>query len=693
MATKNGNYQNHARIEWVYTSPSVKAGDTHVSIPVQAFLRMASGASINGNWTVTASGQWGSRSKTMNIVLSGGQRKRIWNNTGVSVPLQASGRNVTFTATVHHFHGRTTDTLTVWVPAKVPAPGKPTLTLSNATTNGFRANWTTPGSALSNWSLRVSKNSNMSNYTAYNGSKPPRNISGLEPGTTYYAQALNYNASGWGTLSDVKSITTLPDSAPTLSLSGNPAGTEITAEMTAQGSPDDYFLEWEYVAPGGAPAAQNGSKSGGNIQKISGRIPGAEYRVRAWTKTGAHESPKTVWQHFVMNNPGTLSGDYFDGSTAAKADVSYRWAGTAHASISEAIARPAKGWNQPAGMVQYRATGTLYGGGEYLARFVAMGNVDLETVYMGADTLGRVSVSDNLRYFARPFVRPNVDVDLRVVLRWLDSGGSLITADVGTLVSVGAGDTVQIVGDAVSPAGAEFLEVGVTGMGVLETGDQVDIDGLISSVGNPTSYFDGDFDDTAEREYGWEATPNESPSYSVAVPGGVVDPFVDPDCPPVPSPPRAPIIENPCIEEVGIWRRYWAEIPASEVSGWLDVLPTFTIVTGGYDAGQVRIRIFENPDNLAPDDFIATDEWVSEQTILFVPANSVVVLDSVTERAFGRSNGDWQDINHLLYGVGGRPASWSVLSCGISYLVAFDMPIDAPLGNVQISAALTIREG
>lgn len=872
MATRNGPYQNYARIEWYWTVGTARAGDTSVSVTCRAYLRMDGSHASNGTWYKSRSGNWGSSSGNGTHNLGFGERTQLWSRT-YNVSLQSSARNVTNSALSDHFWGRSSDSVSIRIPARVPAPPRPTLTLSNPSFTGFRASWTQSGSSItssqvrwaknsnmsgastltrssphtfsgfipgdtyyvqarnynasgwSSWSatksmtttarpgapvvtlssptvnsiraswtspgpsitsrqLRYSINSNMSGATTLTTSSPrtitglsqgtlyyvqarsqngggwgpwsatkslrtlpgrsvltldtpatqgfraswtepttgangrqfqyatnssfsgavtltggsPQTVTGRTPGTTYYGRSRVRNASGWGAWSVTRSITTLPAVPPTLSLSGNAAGTTITAAMTMPvGSVTSYNLEWEYLGPGSTPSGQNGSQSGGNAQTITGRRPGASYRVRAWVTIGSYQSPKSDWEIIVMNAPTVLSGDYFDGTDAQTSDVSFRWAGTAHASASEAVARfKPTGWDSlsSGADVVHRVTDSLVSHGTYLARAtrkITTGSPFLVTV---GDSGTPVEVSGNIPYFARIHIRPSLDVEVEFLIRWVGSSAPDSTAE---LVQVAANETQILTVEGQSPSDAThaLLVVSAVSGQDMYPGDFIDLDGAIMSVGTPTPYFDGGYPSTARNRYSWEGASNNSISMHEILDAEEADPFTDPECEGPPSPPRAPIIDNPCIDEVGIWRRYWAHIPASEISNHLDVLPTFTINVGSVDAGQIRVRVFPNPDDLPVEEFTASGDWESEQILSFVPANSRIVLDSLSERAYGRvgEDGGWRDVNHLLYGTGGRPASWPVLSCGSSYLVAFDMPMEAPLGNITLSTALTMRMG
>lgn len=80
------------------------------------------------------------------------------------------------------------------------------------------------------------------------------------------------------------------------------------------------------------------------------------------------------------------------------------------------------------------------------------------------------------------------------------------------------------------------------------------------------------------------------------------DPIVDPDCPPIPAPPRPPLIPTSCVTPETAWRRYWLEIPAEQVSAWSVTSPKVVINSGNQALRQVRVRAYPNPFNRDVDD-------------------------------------------------------------------------------------------
>jgi hypothetical protein len=267
---------------------------------------------------------------------------------------------------------------------------------------------------------------------------------------------------------------------------------------------------------------------------------------------------------------------------------------------------------------------------------------------------------------------------------------------------------------AVAPAGTtraivRAVDVEGSGWSVWLGGDVLDTESAMISLNEQFPYFDGSTPSDGTYVYEWDdpTLPHESISKRTPVTqvaAGGLDGYdwnplfvpswlalTDPDCEPVPPPPRPPAIPSDCIEDVGVWRRYYTEVPADYVPDWMDVVPTVIITSGSQPARQLRIRYHANPDGLSTEDVPVT-EWIAEQIISFMPANTVMTLDGVTQRVWAEVNGNNAvSADHLLYGTNGQPATWPLLSCGIAYLITVDVPIAEEPGNIVIEVALTAR--
>jgi hypothetical protein len=525
----------------------------------------------------------------------------------------------------------------------------------------------------------------------------------LNPGTTYYVRAhSDAYGIGWSGWSNTVSGTTLPATPPGMSVAPSPSGMSAVVSLTPPGGVsgvNSYWIDWRVKG-----TTTWVSQNGGPSQTVTPLTPGASYEWKASAMIGSYESPKTAILTVVQPNPSTTPGDYFDGSTAATADQTYSWTGTANNSTSVATGVTVLGWlrfqdgNPTPGAtgVVARVTGGLYG--TYAARVTFTSDQTVVGFKSGTGMIepGPVDVTPAATYVGSVHVNPSKTNILRPALAWFNAAGALIGTSEGTNVTVNAGVWTRLVVSAVAPPLAEFAAAwwvtpaeGSFWLG----GDTVLMDAAMVSLGTQFPYFDGSFADTGGFNYAWvdPAKPNASPSIRTDVAVTVADALLDPDCPPVPAPPRPPIVLDDCIDEVGVWRRYYAMIPATEVSDWLDVLPTFTLSTFGLAERQVRIRIYANPFNY-PISQVNTADWCGEQIISYLPPNTVMTLDAEIQRVFASvAGGATQAADHLLYGSGGTPATWPVLTCGMSYLVSIDTPLDAPAGNTVVEVDLTRR--
>jgi len=212
------------------------------------------------------------------------------------------------------------------------------------------------------------------------------------------------------------------------------------------------------------------------------------------------------------------------------------------------------------------------------------------------------------------------------------------------------------------------------------------------TMGQLHPYFDGDTADASNFFYAWEGVANASASTRNAIPQiDNTDALADPDCVAIPLPPMPPVISSDCITEVGTWRRYTVQIPSVEVALWSATLPTMILSTGSVAERQVRIRVYPNPDGLPPD-LVNTDVWDAELILTYIPPNTVMTLDSVTQRVRAEIDGAPAIVaNQLLYGTDGVPATWPALRCGIGYVVSLDVPLDAPSGNLSTRVLLTSK--
>lgn len=567
------------------------------------------------------------------------------------------------------------------------------------------------GSPITSWGVQAALSEDFTvNPSALFGSSGTTTFTGLPPDSDIWYRARGQNAVGVGGWSTPRMGHTLPLLAPPLSVTPSLDGSSVSATISAppQSSPLRYEIEYRPV--GGATTAF--STTATSFSR-SGLAPGGNYEWRARaiiaTYVGDRGGNWSSWALVSQPNPNTNPGDYFDGATANTPDVNFLWTGTANNSTSKAQGKRATGWRTftqgiaASGVAvdagsQVRVTGGR--SGVFASRVTFWGDATAAGYRGGSavDQPGLVDVAEGGVYWGSVFVQPSRSQRMAADVQFYSAalaplGGPVV--GVAQVVS-STSPMTRLAVQATAPAGAEWASVGwrdVAGAGhsLWRGGDSVLQDDAMVTIGELIDWFSGDTADSQLFAYSWLGPANASESMRTALDPEDFDQLADPDCPPLPSAPAPPLISDDCLDEVGTWRRYWAIIPPEEVSNWLAVLPTIYVTTGALAARQVRIRVYPNPDGLDPSAFGAS-EWAAEQIVSYIPPATVLTLDGVAQRVWAEVNGgDPLSADRLLYGTGGGPASWPVLSCGTGYLISFDVPLDAPEGNLSVDVALTTR--
>jgi hypothetical protein len=518
-------------------------------------------------------------------------------------------------------------------------------------------------------------------------------VTGLTPATTYYARARGVNVYGAGPWSDWMIGTTLPNTPPGLSVTPSISGLQATAALTPPGGVTGVTrYDVEYRLSGTTTATSVSSPTSPIV--VSGLTPGAIYEWRGRAAIDTWTSVWSAWLPVKQPNPNTSPGDYFDGNTPDTPDVDFTWDGTQNNSTSTATGVGVLGW-AAAGVGGRAIIQQVTGGrtGEFAARVTVQTDSTTVRGGMAPVAIGWADIEGGATYAGSVYVQSSKAINLAPEIAWYDSVGALISRTTGTVVAVPASSTfdTRLVVSGVAPAGADHAVALAVGTN-LTGGTVFTLDDAMITLASVFPWFSGDSPDTADFDYEWLGAENESESSRSPLDPALTDPLADPDCPPVPVPPGPPVVIDPCIIEVGTWRRYWAVIPASQVARWVADVPTFRLTTGDQPARQVRIRIFPNPDAVSVNAFDGSTGWESEQIVSFIPPHTTLTLDGVSERVRASvEGGTWLAADHLLYGTGGTPATWPLLDCGIGYLVAFDAPLDADAGNLTLTVALTRR--
>jgi hypothetical protein len=601
---------------------------------------------------------------------------------------------------------------------RVPAtPAVPTLT--EPTPVGMRVTWVAPasnGSAITAYDVQWSPNADMTGGTIVTvGNVLTTVLTGMPPQKLHYVRVRAVNARGASTYSGTKSLSTLPAGPPVLVVASSPSGSQATLTFAPPGGVTGVTkYVWERRATGTTTPVATGESTEISVV-VTNLVPGNSYDWRAIAHIGTYVTTASEWLTLKQAKPNTNAGDYFDGSSTDSADIDYSWTGTADRTTSLATAQGVAGWDVPStaggSIVMYRVTAGIF------SAFAARVQVNVDTTGAGMragqenSSSYRTEVTAGATYVGSLHVRPSRSQRLAAEISYYNAANAVINPRVLGAATVVPGETwARIVTGGIAPTDATWAVVrviDVTGDGWSKwlAGDTMDLDGGMISLNEEFPYFDGDTLSDGTYLYDWTDAPNASVSTRTPVGteagaympelGGLFLPsalaITDPDCAPVPTPPRPPSVPSDCIENVGVWRRYYTEIPADLVPDWMDVVPTLDITTGSKAARQVRIRYYPNPDGLIPTE-VDTSSWISEQIISYMPARTLLIIDGVTQHVWAEVNGsDPISADHLLYGTNGKPATWPVLSCGIAYLVSVDVPIAEPAGNVVIEASLTAR--
>ena len=524
----------------------------------------------------------------------------------------------------------------------------------------------------------------------------------LTPGTTYYWRHRGVNNLGAGPWSTTSSATTLPSSAPTFTVTPSADGASATLALTPPGGASGvtaYLIEYQQLPGGPVQTA-----SGATPRTVTGLQPGRIYQWRAAAQFGAaYTSPWSAWTLAAQPDPNQVDATWFDGYTSPRDGFTFGWNGAAGASSSYAAARTVKGWGggllpDAVGSVPvvFGAEGGRSGDGAARAVF----GLDEPTggAYVGLSGDGAAAIVEYGTYAASIYARPPREQRLAAVLIWEDDIGAAVGAPIigpGAVAPGGAWTRVSIV--AVAPEGAAYARVAVVavpgaGFDPWKSAEYIDADDAAITLAPLVPYFDGSTTAGDGFSYEWDGSADDSESVRLLAPNLIVDPLLDPDCPPIPAPPQAPALVDECVIEVGTWRRYWLTVPAAEIADWLTDVLTLTLSTGAEAEREVRIRTYSNPLGLPP--YLMQSAPEGELVVRYIPPGATVELDGVSSRAIASVDGQsGLAADHLVYGPQGGPPTWPVLRCGAGYLISLDVPLDAPWGNLDARLELTRRMG
>ena len=165
-------------------------------------------------------------------------------------------------------------------------------------------------------------------------------------------------------------------------------------------------------------------------------------------------------------------------------------------------------------------------------------------------------------------------------------------------------------------------------------------------------------------------------------------PVIDPDCPPLPTPPTMPAPTEACADLPASWNSYVIYVPDDLVDTWKDGVIQLKLVNGNKAMRFVRVRLLPRPLDTQTVEDIDPCAACGDMMISYLPAGGSMTLDGMTERA-SISVGNRQPISadHLLAGTAGEIPEWPIFACGLGYFVLVEIPVDTSLRSLTLNIA------
>lgn len=565
------------------------------------------------------------------------------------------------------------------------------------------------GSPITGYQIEYSTSSSFATVTAVPVAAPGvHTVDGLTAGTRYYWRIRAINAAGLS-----------QPSAARNALQDEPPGVPQDFKVVPGESGLNATASWVPPLPNGGSSVVNYTlrrySSTGDFQQeyttsqtsffVSGLVAGTRYRwdVRANNVMGP--GPATAQVSVLQPTPSISAGEYFDGDTPDTPEVTYAWTGTADLSESTATVAAPLGWYWEAAAGTHAAvlwrsrdtsvSGTYSAAVTFLRDSIGSGFL----VGPGHSTESAIVVPEDADITGSMYVRAPRKQRVALSMQFYAQDGSTLGVSSGPSVILPGEEWVRLTHTFRSPFGAarailRVRDANGEGWSAYKAGETFYFDAAMVTLGTSLyPYFDGSTPDTEQFLYSWEGAAHNSESRrdSLAVVSEKVDPLQDPDCPPFPTPPRPPSIDPSCVTEVDRWRRYWVQVPPSMIPDAMVTVPILTLRTYQSSINQVHIRFYEDPDG-AGETGVSPAQYVSDQIISYLPANSVLTLDSMQERAYATvGGGNSVAADHLVYGEGGTPPVWPRMDCGIGYMIALDVPSALPVGAVEMKVRFARR--
>jgi hypothetical protein len=334
-------------------------------------------------------------------------------------------------------------------------------------------------------------------------------------------------------------------------------------------------------------------------------------------------------------------------------------------------------------------TGWTAGGGP-LTRVVGVGKSGVAFGRITADgtasafiTTAGITVLPGSAYTLSAYVRANIAARFQAFLR---NGSTALLVENVTLTPTG--DMTRIEVTTIIPAGVTTITARIAGANPNGSnpaaGSLFDFDAIQFEAGAHASpYFDGSTSGGA-----WTGVAHASASTWTTIHTALIR---DPDCTPIPPPPRAPIVIDDCIGSPTSWRRYHVVIPASNVPPWSAAVPVVTMSTRATAVRQIRVRFTALP-YAVPIDQIDPCNFCGEFLVSYIPPNSTLTVDGILSQAtINVRDTGLQTAQNLLYGTDAGPVVWPTLSCEVAYVMTVDVSPNE-VTDFDVRLALARRE-
>jgi hypothetical protein len=318
------------------------------------------------------------------------------------------------------------------------------------------------------------------------------------------------------------------------------------------------------------------------------------------------------------------------------------------------------------------------------------------TAVTGGLTGLQAAVFATINYFATITVVSDTITRMAAEIEWYASNGSLISRSQGTQAVLVAGAVTELQVNGTAPAGAVYAAVNTVDVAGTSWSGAEHLRFVGKAMLSATArypYFDGASPADSSYSYSWTAAANASASLRTTAVSGTT--LQDPLNPIIPSPPQAPTIAESSVSPSIVWRRYVASVAASAIFQWTQQVPTVALFASVLAERSVRVRFYENPNNLSPT--IWTDGGaapLSEMIVSYIPPVATFTIDGVSERAWVtyQANPTVQvPADHLLFGTNGGPVIWPGLACGVGLIMTIDVPTTATPNNIVPVLSLTER--